>query len=62
MATHNYQNTVIVGDLSQQIVHRDFTELIVVHGLTNHVNFPIHIHGASLDPVLTDLPSDSVQC
>ena len=62
MATHGCQNTVIVGDLNQHIVHRDFTELTVIHGLTNHINFPIHIHGTSLDPVLIDLPSDSVQC
>ena len=62
MATHGCQNTVIVGDLNQHIVHRDFTKLTVVHGLINHVNFPTHIHGASLDPILTDLPSDSVQC
>ena len=35
-------------------------ELTVVHGLINHVNFTIHVRGASLDPVLTDLFGDSV--
>ena len=60
MAIHDCQNAVIVGDLSQHIVRKDFTELTVIHGLTNYVNFSTHIHGASLDPVLTDLPSDSV--
>ena len=62
MATHDCQSTTIVGGLRQHIVHRDFTELTVVHGFTNHVNFPTHIHGASGEPVLTDLPNDSVQC
>ena len=62
MATHDCQNTVIVGDLNQHLVHSAFTELTVVQGLTNHVNFATHIHGVSLDPVLTNLPSDSVQC
>ena len=62
MATHDCQNTVIVGDLNQHLVDRAFTELTVVHGLTNHVTFATHTRGASLDPVLTDLRGDSVQC
>ena len=62
MAAHDCQNTVIVGDLNQHLVSRAFTELTVVHGLTNHVTFATHQHGASLDPVLTDLPADSVLC
>ncbi|MPC46726.1 hypothetical protein E2C01_040451 [Portunus trituberculatus] len=41
---------------------RAFTELTAVHELTNHVNFITHMRGAFLDPVLTDLPADSVQC
>ena len=60
MDTHNCQNTVVVGDLNHHLVHRAFTELRVIHGLTNHVNFTTHGRGASLDPVLTDLPGDSV--
>ena len=62
LASHDCQNTVIVGDLNQHLVNRAFTELTVVHGLTNHVTFPTHTRGASLDPVLTDLPGDTVQC
>ncbi|XP_045137182.1 uncharacterized protein LOC123519742 [Portunus trituberculatus] len=62
MATHSCQNTIIVGDLNQHLVNRAYTELITVHGLTNHVTFSTHARGASFDPVLTDLPADSVQC
>ena len=62
MITHNCQNVLIVGDLNQHLVERAFTELTVVHGLHNHVNFPTHERGGSLDPVLTDLPDDRVQC
>ena len=62
LATHDCQNTVIVGDLNQHLVNRAFTELITVHGLNNHVDFATHERGGSLDPVLTDLPGDSVQC
>ena len=57
MATHGCQNTVIVCDFNQQLVHRAFTELTVVNGVINHVN----IHGSSLDPVLINLPNDLVQ-
>ncbi|KAG0725267.1 Retrovirus-related Pol polyprotein from type-1 retrotransposable element R1 2 [Chionoecetes opilio] len=49
MATRDCQNSVIVGDLNQHLVKRAFTELTVVHGLTNHVTFPTHVR-------------DSVQC
>ena len=62
MATHSCQHAIIVGDLNQHLVSRAFTELTTVHGLTNHVTFSTHVRGASLDPVLTDLPADSVQC
>ncbi|MPC62993.1 hypothetical protein E2C01_057085 [Portunus trituberculatus] len=62
MATHSCQNVIIVGNLNQHVVRRTFTELTVVYGLTNHVNFVTHVCGAALDPVLTDLPAHSVQC
>ncbi len=62
MTTHRCQHTVVLGDLNQHLVNRAFTELAVVHGLTNHVHFATHMRGASLDPVLSDLPGDSVLC
>ena len=62
MASHNCQNVVVVGDLNQHQMVRAFTELTVVQRLQNHVNFPTHQRGGSLDPVLTDLVGESVQC
>ncbi|MPC30742.1 hypothetical protein E2C01_024013 [Portunus trituberculatus] len=62
MAAHNCQNVAIVGDLNQHLVIRAFTELVVVQGLRNHVNFPIHQCGGSFDPMLMDLLGDSAQC
>ena len=62
MTAHDCQNIVIVGDMNQHLVNRAFTELTVLHGLTNHVTFSTHVRGGSLDPVLTDLPCDSVHC
>ncbi|KAG0711503.1 hypothetical protein GWK47_020499 [Chionoecetes opilio] len=32
------------------------------YGLTNHVTFPTHISGSSLDPVISDLPEGVVIC
>ena len=62
VASHDCQNTLIVGDLNQHLVYRAFTELTVVHALHNHVNFPTHVRGGSLDPVLSDFPEGTVQC
>ncbi|XP_045103060.1 uncharacterized protein LOC123499311 [Portunus trituberculatus] len=62
MAAHNCQHVVIVGDLNQHLVMRAFTDLTVVQGLHNHVNFPTHQRGGSLDPVLSDLPEACVMC
>ena len=62
METHNCQNVITVGDLNQHLIQTTFDEMTVVHGLANLVNFPTHIRGGSLDPVLTDLPEGTVQC
>lgn len=39
-----------------------FNTLMVVRDLHNYVTFPTHRSGSSLDPVVTDLPSDTIQC
>ena len=62
METHNCQNVIIVGDLNQHLVQRAFNDMMAVHGLTNHVNFPTHELGGSLDPVVTDLPDSDIAC
>ena len=59
---HSCKHLVIVGDLNQHLVQRQFDELLTVFGLTNHVDFPTHISGSSLDPVITDLPNSMVTC
>ena len=56
------KNTIIVGDLNQHLVARAFDDLLDIHGLANHVDFPTHISGSSLDPVITDLPEGVVKC
>lgn len=59
---HSCKHLIIVGDLNQHLVQRQFDEMLTVYGLTNHVSFPTHISGSSLDPVITDLPSSLVTC
>ena len=59
---HSCEHIVIVGDLNQHLVARSFEDLITTHGLANHVDFPTHDSGSSLDPVITDLPDSIVSC
>ena len=56
------KNLIIVGDLNQHLVATEFDDLLDIYGLTNHVDFPTHISGSSLDPVITDLPDGDVKC
>lgn len=62
MQQHSCKRTIILGDMNQHLVARTYDELLSDYGLTNHVDFPTHISGSSLDPVLTDLPASVVTC
>ena len=62
MQQYSCDNFILVGDLNQHLVARSFDDLLNIHGLTNHVNFPTHVSGSSLDPVVTDLPENSIKC
>ncbi|KAG7177262.1 RNA-directed DNA polymerase from mobile element jockey-like 42, partial [Homarus americanus] len=39
-----------------------YENLLVVQSLVDHVDFPTHIHGRMLDPLISDLQDDSVRC
>lgn len=62
MITNQCKNVILIGDLNQNVVSGAFNTLLVTHDLQNHVTFPTHISGSSLDPVVTDLPPDTVLC
>ncbi|KAK8394250.1 hypothetical protein O3P69_006441 [Scylla paramamosain] len=62
MTEHQCDNIIILGDLNPPGIQRSFDSLLVVFNLQNHIRFPIHRSGSSLDPVVTDLPSHDVQC
>nr|XP_027209302.1 uncharacterized protein LOC113802849 [Penaeus vannamei] len=59
---HFCQHIIILGDLNQYLVATAFDNLLTVFGMHNHVDFPTHISGSSLDPVLSDFPESLVQC
>ena len=56
------KDIIIVGDMNQHLVERSFEDLLTTFGLNNHVHFPTHISGSSLDPVMTDLAESDVKC
>ena len=56
------KHLIVVGDLNQLRVARAFDDLLTNFGLVNHVNFPTHISGSSLAPVITDLAEELVTC
>ncbi|KAG0715309.1 hypothetical protein GWK47_012230 [Chionoecetes opilio] len=59
---HTCEHVVIIGDMNQHLVARSFDDFLTVYGLTNQVDFPTHISGSSLDPVISDLPDSVVTC
>uniref|UniRef100_A0A0P4VP62 Endonuclease/exonuclease/phosphatase domain-containing protein n=1 Tax=Scylla olivacea TaxID=85551 RepID=A0A0P4VP62_SCYOL len=59
---HKCSHVMILGDLNFHLEQDAFNSLLMVQGLTNHVSFPTHERGGSLDPVLTDLPDSSIVC
>ena len=62
MTASQCDSVVVLGDLNQHMVQHAFNTLLVVYNLHNHVTFPTHRSGSSLDPVATDLPRHSIQC
>ncbi|XP_063603574.1 uncharacterized protein LOC134779374 [Penaeus indicus] len=61
-ARNNCQHLLIVGDLNHHLIQSAYEDLLTVHGLTDYVDFPTHILGRSLDPVISDLTEDFISC
>ena len=62
MIQNNCSNVMLLGDWNQHLVQDTFDELLVVYDLHNHVDFPTHQAGSSLDPVISDLPDLLESC
>ena len=48
--------------MNQNLISRHFDEFLTVFGLVNHVSFPTHVSGSSLDPVITDISESLIRC
>ena len=62
MRVHRCDNIIILGDLNPRGIQRSFNSLLDVFGLHNHVTFPTHRSGSTLDPVVTDMAPHEVRC
>ena len=62
MLQHNCTNVILLGDWNQHLVQDTFDEFLSVHSLHNHVDFPTHLSGSSLDPVISDIPDLLESC
>ena len=59
---YSCKHLIIVGDMNQNQIRGHFEDFLTIYGLTNHVTFPTHDSGSSLDPVITDFPDSIVHC
>ena len=59
---YNCSNIILLGDWNQHLVQDAFDELLSMHSLHNHVDFPTHQSGSSLDPVISDIPDLLESC
>lgn len=62
LTRHRYRHVLIVGDLNQHMEGAGYENLLTVQGLTDHVTFPTHERGGTLDPVISDLGEGRVMC
>ncbi|XP_063845411.1 uncharacterized protein LOC135091588 [Scylla paramamosain] len=62
LVTHRCQHFLLVGDLYHHLEHDAYENLLTVQGLKDHVTFPTHERGGTLDPVISDLEEDTLSC
>ena len=62
LTRYDCQHVMIVGDLNYHLVQSAYDDLLSVQGLVDHVDFPTHILGGILDPVISDLDDETITC
>lgn len=62
LAENSCKHLIIVGDMNQNQIYRQFDEFLSIFGLINHVTFPTHVSGSSIDPVITDMSDNLISC
>ena len=53
---------MVVGNLNHHLKQGAYQNLLTVQGLTDHITFPTHERGGTLDPVISDLQEDTFHC
>lgn len=61
MTASRCENVLIVRDLNPSSVKLTFNVLLITHDLHKYVTFQTHASRSSLDPMVTDLPPQSIQ-
>ncbi|KAK8372994.1 hypothetical protein O3P69_017735, partial [Scylla paramamosain] len=59
LVTHRCQHILLLGDLNHHLERDAYENLLTVQGLKDHVTFPTHELGETLDPVISDLEEDT---
>ena len=59
---HKAKHVLIIGDLNPTGIQSHFNNLLSIHNIVNHVDFPTHISGSSLDPVISDMGFSRLKC
>ncbi|MPC73195.1 hypothetical protein E2C01_067515 [Portunus trituberculatus] len=62
MMAHSCSHVLIVRDLNHHLEREAYENLLEVQGLTDHVTFPTHERGGTLDLVISDYQEDRLQC
>ncbi len=62
LTRHRCRHVLIVGDMNYHLERHAYDNLLAVQGLIDHVTFPTHERGGTLDPVITDLGESTVMC
>ena len=55
MLAHRCRHVIVVGNLNHHLEQSAYENFLTVQGLTDHVTFPMHERGGTLDPVISDL-------
>ena len=59
---YSCSHVLVVGNLNYHLERHAYESLLTIQGLTYHVTFPTHERGGTLDPVISDLQEDTLQC
>ena len=62
LVAHRCHHVLLVGDLNHHLERDAYENLLTVQGLKDHVSFPTHERGGTLDPVISDLQEDTLSC